>query len=101
MVFFETNKKNESNLVSRYFKCTHQSSFWFDKWPILAVHFVIQSTGVAKVVTSAVSSPQWRAGGTTIYTLSALCENKQKCQALQKVELTFVLRQSGTISRHE
>lgn len=51
---------------------TYQSSFWLDQWPILAIHFVIQSTGITQVVASAITSPQWRGGGATVHTFASL-----------------------------
>lgn len=35
-----------------------QSSLGFDQGPVLAVHFVVESTGVTQIVPSAVPSPQ-------------------------------------------
>lgn len=52
---------------------THQSSFGLDKGPVLPVHLVVQSTGVAQVVTGTVPSPQGSGGGTAVYTFTALC----------------------------
>lgn len=51
---------------------THQSAFGFDKWSVLAVHLVVEPAGVAQVVSGAVTSPQRRWGGSTVYTLTAL-----------------------------
>lgn len=52
---------------------THQSTFGLDKWSVLAVHFMVQSTGVAQVVAGTVPSPQGGGGGTAVYTFTALC----------------------------
>ena len=50
---------------------THQSSLWFDEWPVLSVHLVVEATGVAQVVSVPVSPPEGGRGCTTIDTLSA------------------------------
>lgn len=50
-----------------------QSSLGLDQGPVLPIHFVVESTGVAQIVPSAVSSPQRGRGSPTIYTLPAFC----------------------------
>lgn len=51
---------------------THQPAFGLDQRSVLAVHFVVQPAGVAQIVSGAVTSPQRRRGGSTVYTLAAL-----------------------------
>lgn len=51
---------------------SRQPAFGFDEWSVLAVHLVVKSTGVAQVVSSAVTSPQRCRRGSTVYTLAAL-----------------------------
>ena len=36
---------------------THQSALWLDKWPILAIHFVVKAAGVTQIMAIAISSP--------------------------------------------
>lgn len=50
-----------------------QSSFGFDKRPILSVHFVIKSAGVAEVMSRSVSTPQRRRSSAAIHALATLC----------------------------
>lgn len=57
--------------------CTYQSSLWLDQRSILSVHFVVEATGVAQIVSSAVASPQRRWGGATIHALATLCNRKR------------------------
>lgn len=49
-----------------------QSLLGSDQRPVLAVHLVVQSTGVAQIVTRAVSTPQRRSGGSAVDALSGL-----------------------------
>lgn len=51
---------------------SRQPAFGFDEWSVLAVHLVVQPTGVAQVVSGAVTSPQRCRGGSAVYTLTAL-----------------------------
>ena len=41
----------------RIINLTYQSSFGFDKGSVLAVHFVVESAGVAQIVSRAVPTP--------------------------------------------
>lgn len=58
------------------FRETYQSSLWLDQRPILSVHFVVEATGIAQIMSGAVASPQRRGGGTTVYALASLCKQK-------------------------
>lgn len=49
-----------------------QPAFRLDERSVLAIHLVVQPTGVAQVVSSAVTSPQRCRGSSTVYTLTAL-----------------------------
>lgn len=48
-----------------------QPAFRLDQWSVLAIHLVVQPTGVAQVVSGAVTSPQRCRGSSTVYTLTA------------------------------
>lgn len=50
---------------------TYQSSFRFNEWSILTVHFVVEPAGVTQVMPSAVSSPERGGSSSTVHTLSA------------------------------
>ena len=50
-----------------------ETALWFDEWPVLAVHLVIQTTCVAQIVTCSIPSPQGSRGCATVYTLSPCC----------------------------
>lgn len=50
LIFFFFKKKTLEN--------TYQSSFRFDERPVLAIHFIIETTGVTKVMAGAISPPQ-------------------------------------------
>ena len=52
-------------------QATYQSALWLDKWPVLSIHLVVETAGVAEVVAVAVPSPQRGGGGATINTLPA------------------------------
>lgn len=52
---------------------SRQSPLGFDEGPILSVHFVVQTTGIAQIVTGPVSSPQGGGGGPTVDALPTLC----------------------------
>ncbi len=51
---------------------TYQSPFRFDEGPVLSVHFVVETAGVAQVVARAVSAPQRGRRGATVHTFAAL-----------------------------
>lgn len=52
---------------------SYQSLLGSDQWSVLAVHLVVQSTGVTQVVACAIPAPQRGSGGSTVNTLSGLC----------------------------
>ena len=54
---------------------THHALFRLGQRPVLAVHLVVESAGVAEVVSVAVASPQRRGGGAAVDTLAALCNS--------------------------
>ena len=37
---------------------TYQSSLWLDQRPVLAIHLVVETAGVAEVVSVSVTTPQ-------------------------------------------
>lgn len=49
-----------------------QSALGLDEGPVLAIHLVVQSAGVAQVVASTIPSPQGGGGGSTVDTLTSL-----------------------------
>lgn len=51
---------------------SYQSLLGSDERPVLAVHLVIQTAGVAQVVACSVPSPQWSGCCSTVHTLSGL-----------------------------
>lgn len=57
---------------------THQSSFGFDERSVLAVHFVVKSTGIAEVVSGAIATPKGCAGRATIHALPAFWRRRTK-----------------------
>ena len=36
---------------------TYQSALWLDKWPVLAIHFVVKAAGVTQIMAISISSP--------------------------------------------
>lgn len=60
--------------VDIYVYRTHQSSLGLYEGPILSVHLVVETAGVAEVVSGAVPSPQRRRRGPAVDALAALCE---------------------------
>lgn len=50
----------------------NQSLLGSDKWSVLAVHLVVQSTGVTQVVACTIPTPQRGSCGSTVNTLSGL-----------------------------
>ena len=57
---------------------THHALFGFDERPVLAVHLVVESAGVAEVVSVAVPAPQRRRGGAAVDALAALCDGEAR-----------------------
>ena len=53
---------------------THQSSLRLDEGPILSVHLVVESAGVAEVVSGTVPPPQRRRRRAAVDALATLCE---------------------------
>lgn len=51
--------------------CCRQPSLGLNEGPVLSVHFVVEPTGIAKVVPSPISSPQWGGGCPAVHTLPA------------------------------
>ena len=50
----------------------YQSPLWLDERSVLAVHLVIEPTGVAEIMSVAVSPPQWGRSSAAVDTFSAL-----------------------------
>lgn len=70
---------------------TYQSSLWLDQGSVLAVHFVVQATGVAQIVSRSIASPQWRRCGATIHTLASLCKNYTKLvDGVRKTKIALI-----------
>ena len=60
-----TNKEN-------IFLIAYQSPLGLDKRPVLSVHFIIETTGIAEIVTIAVPPPQRCRGRPAVHTFSSL-----------------------------
>ena len=60
-----TNKEN-------IFLIAYQSPLGLDERPVLSVHFIIETTGIAEIVTIAVPPPQRCRGRPAVHTLSSL-----------------------------
>lgn len=54
---------------------TYRALFGLDEGTVLAVHLVVETAGVAQVVTVTVASPQRRRRGSAVDALAALCRN--------------------------
>ena len=63
--------KNKENI----FLIAYQSSLGLDKRPVLSVHFIIETTGIAEIVTIAVPPPQRCRGRPAVHTFSPLWNN--------------------------
>ena len=50
---------------------SYQSPLWFDQRPVLAIHFVVETTGVADGFAFVISPPEGRSRRLTIGTLKA------------------------------
>ena len=57
---------NKENLIA------YQSPLGLDERPVLSVHFIIETTGIAEIVTIAVPPPQRSRGRPAVHTLSSL-----------------------------
>lgn len=51
--------------------CCRQPSLGLDKGPVLPIHFMVESAGIAKVVPGTISPPQWGRGCPAVHTLPA------------------------------
>lgn len=51
---------------------THQALLGPNEGPVDAVHLVVEAAGIAQVVASAVSAPQWCGQGPAVDTLTTL-----------------------------
>ena len=71
----QTEHKSRELLVQN---ATDQSSLGFDERPVLAVHLVVEATGVAQVVASAVPPPQGGGRGSAVDTLPTLCKHRHE-----------------------
>ena len=60
---------------------TYQSPFRFDERSVGPVHFVVEAAGVTQVVPRAVPAPERGRCGSTVYTLPAFCEKRNKLQS--------------------
>ena len=70
--------KHSNNLGSI---STHQPSLRLHKGPIGSIHFIIETTSIAEIVTIAIPSPEWCRGRTAVHTLATLCnETKVKVE---------------------
>ena len=69
------HSSRRGNKWGRHTACcslTHQSPLGLDQRPVLAVHLVVEATGIAEVVAVAVTTPQRGRGGAAVDTLTAL-----------------------------
>ena len=65
---------------------SHQSPIGLNEWPVLAVHLVVESAGVAQVMAVAIASPQWSGSGATVHAFATLCKRKNHddvCQSMK------------------
>ena len=69
---FDVREHGNGRVTAIISTSTHHSSFGFDEWPVLPVHLVIESAGVAQVVAVAVSPPQRSRSRPTIDALATL-----------------------------
>lgn len=53
--------------------CCRQPSLGLNQGSVLSIHLVVEPTGIAQVVPSAISSPQWGRGRPAVHTLPAFC----------------------------
>lgn len=66
-------RKSEAIAVERGgFRRAYQSLLWSDQRPVLAVHLVVQPTGVTQVVSGSVTAPKRRRRGSAVDALSGL-----------------------------
>jgi len=49
---------------------TYRSAFWFGEWSTVSVDLEVEATGVAQVMSTAISSPKRSRFYSTIHTLS-------------------------------
>ena len=52
-------QKASAPVINGHLVRTHQSSLWLDQRPVLAIHLVVESAGIAEVVPVAITPPQW------------------------------------------
>lgn len=57
--------------ATRRTPAAYQSPLGLDEWPVLPVHLVVEPTGVAQIVASAISPPERSGCGPTVDTLPA------------------------------
>jgi hypothetical protein len=50
----------------------YQPPLWLDEWPVLPVHLVVESAGIAEVVAIAVTAPQRSRSRAAVHALAAL-----------------------------
>lgn len=65
------------NVILRRSLGTYKASFRFDERPILSVHFVVESAGVAEVMPGAVPSPEGCRCRATVDALATLCQSQK------------------------
>ena len=68
----EVRRNHRNQFVKVIILLAYQSPLWFDERPVLSVHFVVETAGVAEVVPVAVSPPKRGGGGAAVHTLAAL-----------------------------
>ncbi len=52
---------------------SYQSPLWLNQGPVLTIHLVVETTGVAEIVSVAISPPEWGGSGSTVDALTTLC----------------------------
>ncbi len=51
---------------------SHQSPLGLDQGPVLTIHLVVETTGVAEIVSIAISPPEWGRSSATVDALPPL-----------------------------
>ena len=78
VIYFTPVHINKVVLYKRKIKVvTYQPPLGLDERPVLSVHLVVESAGIAQVVTSAVAAPQRRRGGPAVHALAAFWRWKE------------------------
>ena len=71
-VSFSMMEEKKFSIKKRDIINIYQSSFGFDKRPVLSVHLVVEAAGVTEVVAVPIPPPQRGRGCSTVHTLATL-----------------------------